>query len=163
MEESQNRVHSIALVHETLYQSGELARINLGDYLRTLVQYLMESWIGISGRVRLSVDAAKVELPIDVAIPCGLIVNELVTNSLKHAFPKASSGSIGISVISETPDRKKVVVADDGVGLPEGMDIGRSGGLGLKLVGTLTRQLRGSVSVRRHPGTTVEITFQVPA
>lgn len=163
MEESQNRIHSIALVHETLYQSGELARINLGDYLRTLVQYLLESWIGVSGRIRLSVDAAKVELPIDVAIPCGLIVNELVTNALKHAFPYERSGSIGISVISETPGRMKLVVVDDGVGLPEGVDIGRSAGLGLQLVATLIRQLRGSVAVRRHPGTTVELTLQVPA
>jgi two-component sensor histidine kinase len=164
MEESQNRIHSIALVHETLYQSGELARINLGDYLRTLVQYLLESWIGVSGRIRLSVDAAKVvELPIDVAIPCGLIVNELVTNALKHAFPYERAGSIGISVTSETPGRMTLGVVDDGVGLPEGVDVGRSGGLGLHLVATLIRQLRGNVAIGRHAGTTVEITLQVPA
>jgi two-component sensor histidine kinase len=163
LEESQNRIHSIALVHETLYQSGELARVDLGEYLATLVQHLLESWMGVSGRIRISVDAANAELPLDVAIPCGLIVNELITNALKHAFPDERSGSIRVSILFETA-RMKLTVVDDGVGLPENLVIGgRTGGLGLQLVATLTRQLRGTVGVGRLPGTSIEIAVPVPA
>jgi two-component sensor histidine kinase len=163
MEESQSRIHSIALVHETLYQSRELARINLAEYLRTLVRHLLESWIGASGRVRVSVNADEMELPIDAAIPCGLIVNELLTNALKHAFPDERTGSISVSVASDAPGRMRLAVVDDGVGLPEGVEPGKPAGLGLQLVWILTRQLRGTAVVRRRPGTAVELTLEVPA
>lgn len=163
LEESQNRIHSIALVHETLYQSGELARVNLGDYLKTLTGYLMESWIGVSGRVRLSVDAAQLVVPVDVTIPCGLIVNEVVTNALKHAFPGERAGVVRISLRHGEPGQMILAIADDGVGMPENVDVTRAAGLGLQLVTTLARQLRGSIVVRREHGTEVEITLAVPA
>jgi two-component sensor histidine kinase len=163
MEESQNRIHSIALVHETLYQSGKLARINLGEYLGTLVQHLTESLIGALSRIRLSVAADKVEVPIDVAIPCGLIVNELVTNAIKHAFPDDRSGSIRVSVRHELQGSMRLVISDDGIGLPESVELGRSGNLGMQLVTALIRQLHGHVTVVRHPGTTIEVTLQLPS
>ena len=159
MEESQARVHSIALVHETLYQSGDLAKISLDGYLGRLAHHLVESWMGMSGRIELIVDIAPLDVPIDVAIPCGLIVNELITNAFKHAFPGGRRGAVRISAHPGAPGATVLVVADDGVGLPEALQVARSGRLGLELVSTLTRQLRGSLELGGGPGATVTITL----
>lgn len=159
LEESQGRIHSIALVHEALYQSGDVARICLGAYLRTLTQHLLDSWGGVSGRVTVQVDVSPLDVPIDAAMPCGLIVNELVTNAFKHAFPGDRAGVVRVSVQPLPPDRTVLAVADDGAGLPETVQLDRSGGLGLELVATLARQLRGTVRVARRAGTTVEVTL----
>lgn len=159
VEESHNRIYSIALVHETLYQSGDLVRINLSGYLGTLAQHLLDSWIGMSGRVTLLVEISPLEVPIDVAIPCGLIVNELVINAFKHAFPGETSGVVRVAMHPDGPDRSVLVVSDDGAGVPEHVQLGRSGGLGLELVATLARQLRGSARLVREPTTSIEITL----
>jgi two-component sensor histidine kinase len=159
-EESQNRVHSISLVHEMLYRAADLSRVDFGDYLRTLTTHLAEGWKG--GRaIDLSVEAAGVHLTVDTAIPCGLIVNELVTNALKHAFPGAASGSIRITAAHAPPGWLKVVVQDDGIGIPENLNLRRSGSLGLELVNSLVRQLHAKLEVRREGGTTFNIQFQV--
>src|SRR5579872_1806845 len=113
-EESQNRVHSISLVHEMLYRAGDLARVDFGDYLRTLTSHLADGWSNSDRSVTVSVEAAGVQLAVDTAIPCGLIVNELVTNALKHAFPNGSSGTIRVCAVFQPDGRLAVVVQDDG-------------------------------------------------
>lgn len=161
-EESQNRVHSISLVHEMLYRTADLSRVDFGEYLRTLTTHLCDGWKATGRAIELSVDAAGVHLTVDTAIPCGLIVNELVTNALKHAFPDTTAGSIRITAAHEPPGWLKVVVQDNGIGLPENLNLRRSGSLGLELVNSLVRQLHATLEVRRDAGTAFNIQFQVP-
>ena len=162
-EESQNRVHSISLVHEMLYRAGDLARVDFGDYLRTLTSHMADGWSSSGRLVQVSVEAAGVHLPVDTAIPCGLIVNELITNAFKHAFPGGRSGSIRVRAVHQPRGRLAVVVQDDGIGMPEDLNLTRAGSLGLDLVNTLIRQLRATVEIRRSGGTTFEIQFQARA
>ncbi len=161
-EESQNRVHSISLVHEMLYRTADLSRIDIAEYLRTLITHLTDDWKQGVGSIRVTVEAVGVQLAVDAAIPCGLIVNELVTNALKHAFPNARAGLIRVSVILEPAGWLTLTVQDDGVGMPEKLDLRRSGSLGLELVNALVRQLHATIDVRRNAGTSFEIRFQAP-
>lgn len=161
-EESQNRVHSISLVHEKLYRTGDLARIDFCDYLLTLTKGLMEGWKGTSVPVEIAVEGAGVQLGVDTAIPCGLIVTELVTNALKHAFPNAVSGTIRVAAINEPEGWLKLIVQDNGVGIPEEFDIRRSGSLGMELVSSLVRQLSAKLEIGREGGTTFRIHFRLP-
>jgi PAS domain S-box-containing protein len=164
LRDSQDRVRAMATVHETLYQSPDLARVSAADYLRRLTEHLFHSSAGMAGRVTLSVKADPVPLSPEAVIPCGLLLNELVSNSLKHAFPDGRRGEIRIR-LAEGPDRGFIlVVQDDGVGLPETVDPARSASLGLQLVGQLTAQMGGTVSVDRAGGTTWTIRVdQTPA
>jgi two-component sensor histidine kinase len=107
------------------------------------------------------VEAVGVRLAVDTAIPCGLIVNELITNALKHAFPNGKSGSIHVTAILNSEGWLTLTVQDNGIGMPEGLGIRRSGSLGLELVHTLVRQLHAAVDIRREAGTAFEIGFQV--
>ena len=159
-EESQNRVQSISLVHEMLYRAGDLARVDFGDYLRTLVNHLTDGWDSAGRNIRISVDSRGVQLPVDTAIPCGLIVNELITNAVKHAFPGGRPGVIRVSAVAQPNGRLTLTVQDDGIGLPLDLDLRRSGSLGLELVNTLTRQLRATLNIVRGDGATFEIQFQ---
>jgi two-component sensor histidine kinase len=160
-QESQNRVHSISLVHEMLYRAADLARVDFDDYLKTLTKNLADGWPEGAGSIEIAVEASGVQLAVDTAIPCGLIVNELVTNSLKHAFPDGRSGSIRVRARWGPADWLTLSVQDNGIGLPENLDVRRSGSLGLDLVSTLTRQLRAKSEIKREAGTTFEICFQV--
>ena len=159
-EESQNRVHSISLVHEMLYQAADLARVDFASYLNTLTTHLLEGWRGASGSISININAPGILLAVDTAIPCGLIVNELVTNSLKHAFPGAKDGLIRIGVEREAAGILRLLVQDNGIGLPRDLNFRRSGSLGLELVNTLVRQLRGTLDVKRAPAT-FEIFFKL--
>ena len=160
--ESQNRVHSIALVHENLYRAGDLARIDLGNYLLALAKSLTEGWRATGLAVDVNVEASGVQLGVDTAIPCGLIVTELVTNALKHAFPNATSGSIRVTAVNQPEGWLKLMVQDNGVGLPEGLDVQRSGSLGLVLVNSLVGQLGATLDIVRNGGTRFGIHFQLP-
>lgn len=157
-EESQNRVLSISLVHDMLYQAGEVVHVELGDYLRSLAAQLVRGWTAAA--IELSVAASPVHFAPDIAVPCGLIVNELVTNALKHAFPDRASGAIRVSLDRAPDGRLKLSVQDDGVGLPERLEPGSSGGLGLELVAALVRQLQGTLEIHRNAGTAFDIYFQ---
>ena len=159
-EESQNRVHSISLVHEKLYRADNLARIDFNDYLVTLTKGLTDSWRGTDSPIHVEVDAEGVQLSVDTAIPCGLIVTELVTNALKHAFPNGSGGNIRVTALANREGWLKLTVADDGKGLPEKLDFRKSGSLGLELVNSLVRQLGAKLEIRRSPGATFQIEFQ---
>lgn len=163
LQDSQNRVHSIALVHEKLYQARDLARVDMGEYLATLTKHLQGALGRTEADVTLEIAPIELELPLDAAVPCGLIVNELVTNALKHAFPGRRSGHVRVRAGVGDDRRITIAVSDDGIGLPPAFDFERSSSMGLRLVSTLARQLGAKVSVDREHGTTVQVTFQVPS
>jgi two-component sensor histidine kinase len=159
-QESQHRVRSMALVHERLYQTGDLASVDLTDYLQRLASYLLRSYRGTSHPISLNVNAEPIALSIDVAVPCGLIVNELVSNSLKHAFPDGQEGEITIELGMDPEGRCRLVVGDNGLGLPEDLDFRNTDSLGLRLVNTLVDQLEGTIELDRRKGTRFTISFR---
>jgi PAS domain S-box-containing protein len=154
-EETQDRIRSMATIHEQLYQSDDLARIDFDAYLETLLDELFRSHR--SARVERSLEADPQALPIDQAIPAGLIVNELVSNALEHAFPDGQGGTVSVAYRAQGGEAT-LVVADDGDGA-EALD--SEGTLGLRLVRGLTRQLRGTLSTDTEDGVTVQVTFPI--
>lgn len=159
--ESQNRVRSMALIHEKLYQSRNLAEIDFGDYLRELTNQLLRSYgIGAHG-VSLDLNATRVLLAVDRAIPCGIIVNELVTNALKYAFPNGRDGRINIDLHPINENRVRLIVRDNGVGFPEQVDFETSESLGLTLVRMLAEQVQGEMVMQPgRPGAEFTMTFR---
>ena len=160
LNESQERIRAMALIHEKLYKSTDLATIEVSDYVRNLVDRLLRTYATRPGAVSLKLELEDIRLGIDEAIPCGLIVNELVTNSLVHAFLGDRKGEIRVTLRPESGDKGYLVVADDGVGLPEGLDFRHTTSLGLQMVCTLVEQLDGSIELDRSKGTEFRIRFQ---
>ncbi|EMG37227.1 PAS domain S-box [Desulfocurvibacter africanus PCS] len=156
--ESQNRIQSMALVHERLYQADDLSSVDFDSYLSSVISFLMQSYRRSSSSVRLIKDLEDLALPVTVAIPCGLMVNELLSNSLKYAFPDGRAGTIEVS-FRRDGDMYVLRVADDGVGLPPDIDPLDTSSLGLKLVLTLVRQLKGDLDIRPAPGASFHIAF----
>ena len=162
LRESQGRARAIALIHEKLYRSADLARIDVCDYARQLADDLFHAY-GVSPEtVSLEIHAEGVSLGIDVAIPCGLILNELVSNALKHGLPAGRKGAICIELQPTSPGSFMLSVGDNGAGLPDDFDLQTTKTLGLKLVSDLARQLGGAVAFERNHGTAVKITFVEP-
>ena len=157
LEDSQNRVHSMALVHELLYQTENLKRINLKKYIARLTDSLQSAYAA-RAKIHVQVDDA-LYFNVDTAIPCGLIVNELVSNSLKYAFPDGDTGNIWITAITDDSGHIVLIIMDDGVGFPAGIDPKKSPSLGLRLVQSLTHQLRATVHFSGGNGVKVTITF----
>jgi len=160
LNESQARIRAMALIHEKLYQSEDLARIDFGEYLQSLTSELRKSHGFSVQDIELKLDAGHTFLGVDTAIPCGLIVNEVVSNSFKHAFPSGSGGEISIALCLEN-QKYSLAVRDNGVGFPEDFDIRRSNSLGLKLVNALVDQLGGTIELNRNGGAEINITFPV--
>lgn len=158
LKESQTRVKSMALVHEELYQSEDFSRVDFADYIRRLTANLFHTYQTGPVAVSLAVDVEKVYLTVDTAIPCGLIINELVSNALKHAFAGREEGSVTIRLQRDGATHI-LTVRDDGVGLPSEIDPWTTETLGLQLVSTLTRQLGGALAVTREHGTSFEVRF----
>jgi PAS domain S-box-containing protein len=144
--ESQDRVKAMALIHERLYQSRDLASIDFAGYVRNLTGHLLRSYKVNSSAVRLDLKVDSVPMNLDVAIPCGLVINELVSNALKYAFPEGRSGEIVVRFCEENGQGLALTVRDNGVGFPSDSDPEESESLGLKLVRSLTDQLGGSVA-----------------
>jgi two-component sensor histidine kinase/CHASE2 domain-containing sensor protein len=158
--DTRNRVRSMALIHEKLYQSSDLAQINFGEYIKALTSGLASSFASKMRGVRIATESDDVLLTVDEAVPCGLIVNELVTNCFKYAFAGGAPGEIKVA-LKRLPEKKlQLSVGDDGVGFPESIDFRTTESLGLQLVNTLTDQLDGSIALRNGRGTTFEITFE---
>ncbi len=157
--ESQNRVISMALIHEELYQSTELSRIDFGAYIENLSMNLFSSYSVGLDRVKLDLDVQHKEMVVDTAIPCGLIINELISNALKHAFPDNRKGSVRVTFREEPGKQYYVEVADDGVGMPTGLDVSKTTSLGMQLVTIITNQLGGSLEVTSGSGTIFKISF----
>ncbi len=157
-QESKNRIRSMALIHEKLYQSEDMAHIDFGEYLKSMVDMLSTFYREKRDRVTVSLNCDNVHLEIDTAISVGLIVNELVSNGFKHAFPGEKTGEIKIN-LSKDQQNYLLEVADDGVGIPEGMDFKNTESLGLQIVQTLTLQLKGSLGVENIKGTKFKLVF----
>jgi len=157
--ESQNRVKSMSLIHEQLYQSKNLAKIDFDKYIHDLVTNLYYIYGGNPDDISYKINVKNVFIGISKAIPCGLIINELVSNSLKHAFPKGRKGEILIDFHLGDDNKYLLVVGDDGIGLPEKYDYKNIDTLGLQLVDILTQQLKGSVELNRNHGTSFKVTF----
>lgn len=158
-EESQRRVQAMALVHEQLYRSRDLSRVPLDEFVRVLVDRLRYSHGAEDRSVEIELEIERIALPIDQAIPCCLLLNELVVNALEHAFVGRSAGHMQIGLARTAEGRVRLVVEDDGVGLPEGIDLDSGATLGLELVTAFVEQLRARLEVRRSPGACFTITF----
>ncbi len=154
--ESRNRIQSMALVHEKLYQSADLSRVDFAEYVCSLTTLLVNSYRARAVAVELRTTVEKVMLGIDVAVPLGLIINELVSNCLKHAFPLGRSGEVRVELRPDA-DATLLVVADDGVGWPVETDFRRTDTLGMQLVCALTEQLGGSIELRAAAGSEFHI------
>ena len=158
--ESQSRIRSMALIHEKLYQSEDLAKIDFAEYVESLTNYLFRTYVVNSSLIRLHVQIENVSLDVDAALPCGLMINELVSNSIKYAFPGERKGEINIRLFRREDDRLVLSVKDNGVGLPDEVDIKNSKSLGLKLVNILTKQLGGELDYTRTGGTEYKVVFR---
>jgi PAS domain S-box-containing protein len=159
IQESQHRIRSIALMHEKLYQQPDLIEVDFAEYVHSLTAYLLRAYLSGDALISLKVEADHVRLPIEAAVSCGLILNELVSNALKHAFPERGPGVISVTVKQDEPGRVTVVVKDNGMGLPEDCDWRTTSSLGLRLVHTLTEQLHGTMTVQRTGGTAFKLNF----
>jgi len=157
-QESENRVFSIALVHEKLYRSKDLSQVDIQDHFQTMGEYLLASFGIEPGRIALDIHAEGVFLPIDRAVPLSLITNELLTNSLKHAFPDERNGKVHISLVQEN-GTLRYLFHDDGVGFPPGLDFKNTESLGMQLVNGLVGQILGSITMQQEEGTGFEIVF----
>jgi len=160
--DSQERVKSMALVHEKLYQSEDLARIDFAGYIESVVEELRRAYGAETAGIGIKIEVEDIRLGVDQAIPCGLIINELVSNSLKHAFPEGEGGEIRIAMRQVGEDEVELEVSDNGIGLPESVEIRNAKSLGLHLVSMLAEdQLVGGIKLDRTKGTRFRIRFRV--
>lgn len=160
IQEGQSRVQAMSLIHQNLYQSEHLSNVDIENYLRELVVYLSEMFVGQDKSIDVEVQASNIQFDIDTAIPLGLIVNELVSNAYKYAFDKRNSGKIKIKIKSINEVDYELDVNDDGKGLPTDFDPKKSKSLGLKLVSILSRQLRGTMTFNSNSGTSFVVKFK---
>jgi PAS domain S-box-containing protein len=160
--ESQNRIRAMALIHERLYRSDSLAKVSFPEYVRKLVADLCKSYqFSNFASIGLEFEIADVDLDVDVAMPCGLIINELVSNALKHAFPENLSGTIQIHFTKTATNDCTLSVKDNGIGFPAEINPYTSDSLGLQLVCSFVKKLRGKIEIERHVGSNVIITFAI--
>jgi two-component sensor histidine kinase len=151
----------MAMVHERLYRSQNLASIDFGEHVRDLVNMLTTTYRLAEGQVQVFTQAESVQLQLETAIPTGLIVNELVSNALKHAFPDGRRGTLKVSLRSPVPGQLLLSVEDDGVGLSRAAQWDQGRSLGLRMVRDLARQIRGTLEVRQDGGSTFALSFPV--
>lgn len=158
--ESQNRIKTMALIHEKLYRSSDISVIEFYDYIKNLVDSLYSSYGMSSQRVTPIIEFRSIYLDIDTAIPCGLIINELVSNCLKYAFPDLRKGEIRIDLKELENGEYEMIIADNGIGVPGNIDFMNTNSLGLKLVKILSEQLGGNALLHRNSGTSFNIRFK---
>jgi PAS domain S-box-containing protein len=156
--ECQSRIQAIALIHEKLYQSADYAKISFAEYVKSLVNDIFQASGASTNTIALEFDIMRSNLAIDKAIPCALVINELVTNSIKHAFPNYRRGVISIKMYFED-DRYFLKIHDNGIGIPEGLHLKEPQSLGLQLVCILVEQLKGKINFHRDSGTYYTIQF----
>jgi len=158
--ESQRRIRSMALVHERLYQSADFSHIDFSEYVRSLAVHLFHSCQVNSGLIRLNMDAEKTFININTAVPLGLIVNELISNALKHAFPDNRSGEVMVTLRRIGEHDFTLSVRDNGIGFPRDFDFSRMKSLGMQIVMTLINQIDARIERRPADGTYFEIIFR---
>ena len=158
--ESDNRVMSMALAHKNLYEADDLVHINFADYVGSIVRHLFGAYANDSNAIKLNTNIEVDFVNISIALPCGLIINELVSNSLKYAFPKGNKGEINISFQIDDNNNYLLTVGDNGVGFPKNIDIRNTRTFGMQLVNILVDQLHSTVELDRKNGTSVKINFK---
>jgi PAS domain S-box-containing protein len=156
LKESQGRIKSMALIHQTLYQSTDLSQVNMSDVVMKIAESLMMSY----SHSNIAMDLDSINLPLDISIPLGLIVNELVSNALKHAYPNGENGEVRITLQKQAAGGVKLSVQDDGIGLEDGFDIEASATLGLSLVSALTGQISGELAINPQKPTAFNVEFK---
>ena len=159
LRESQNRVKSMSFIHENLYRTKDFNKIDFTEYIENLTKSMIHSYQYSENNISLILDLDNVLLSIDISIPCGLIINELLSNALKYAFPIKKTGTILISVKKQSNKRIQIIVEDNGVGYTKGLDSENEGSLGMLLVRTLIEQIDGKIELLKHSGTKYLITF----
>jgi two-component sensor histidine kinase len=157
--ESQGRVRVMALIHQLLYERRDFSRVDLGQYLERLTQIVRNAYPVDPQRIALKLEVAEVSLDLERAMPCALLVNELVTNAFKYAFPGDRKGEIGLCLKPRREGQAVLTIRDDGVGLPVGVDITEASSLGLQLVRLFVDQMHGSLRVGPGPGASFELRF----
>jgi PAS domain S-box-containing protein len=161
LQDSQNRIHSMALIHQTLYGSNDFESVDFARFSETLLSALIRSYAIDPTRIAVHVDVEPVHLPIGIAVPCGLVVNELITNALKHAFPQQDRGEIRIALTRHLGDELLLSVSDNGIGLPDHVDTRETETIGLQLVELLAGQLEGEISIHRSDPTRFSLRFSI--
>jgi two-component sensor histidine kinase len=159
LEENRNRIQSMALLHEILYQSADLATVDFSKYVRRMVEHLFRSYTVDNRQIRLHTEMEPVGIKLDDALPCALLISEVISNSLKHAFPESREGEIRIVLRSQTGTAVTLAMSDNGVGLPVDLDWKTSRSLGLRLVRALADQLHASLNIQSQGGTDVQLVF----
>jgi PAS domain S-box-containing protein len=157
-EDSQGRIHSMALIHEVLCGSPSFTRIDTADYTRQLGAYRLRAH-GAGKRIRLTTDLDEVYLDLETAVPYGIILNELLANSLRHGFPGERAGELKISLRAQPDHGIQLIVQDDGVGLPDGFDWHAATSLGFRLVRMLAEQLKAKIRVQARNPTAIQLSF----
>jgi len=148
----------MAMIHEQLYQSKDLSHINFSAYIHSLVSGLLSSYNVNPNQIKVKIQAKNIFMDINTAVPSGLIINELVTNSLKHAFPMGLSGEISIELHKKN-EKYVLEVSDTGIGIPEEIDVNKNNTLGFLLINSLIKQLDGTVKLNRTRGTSFILKF----
>jgi two-component sensor histidine kinase len=161
-ESVQDQVRAMTLVHEKLYQTGDLAHVDFADYAQSMLGQLWQEHRELAGRVGLSLDLQPLSMPVDSALPCGLVLNELATNALRHAFRGRDEGEVAVEFCTGEDGRASLRVRDNGVGMPPNSDWETCSTFGLRLVKALVSQLGGTVEVVSGPGTEFRVAFPVP-
>jgi two-component sensor histidine kinase len=156
--ESQNRAKAMALIHELLYQSTNMGRIDFAEYVKTLVYDIYKSYKSNFEFIKLILELKPITLDINTAIPCGLVINELVSNVMKHAFTPGEKGDLNIN-LSSYNENLVLIIKDNGIGFPSSIDFKNTETLGLKLVNTLVDQINGKIEITADNGTEIRITF----
>jgi two-component sensor histidine kinase len=160
IKDARTKIHTMALIHARLYGSERVDQIDMRDHIRELANYLSQVYSD-SKKITLIVDLSSIYLPITQAIPCALVLNEVISNAFKHAFREGQKGTIEISVKSPAQDTISIRVKDDGIGIPQEVDIYKTDSLGLKLLRNLVQsQLKGKIDVKRDKGTEFIIEFK---
>ena len=162
LRECQNRIRSMSLIHQTLYESNDVAEVDFGQFLDALVPTLVSAYATDQTRVSIDIDLPSVMLPISFAIPCGLIVNELISNALKHGFPGDRRGRVRVALENELQNCVSLSVSDDGVGIPAEADTLSPATLGLQIVNVLIDQLGGVLDVNPRAPTQFKVQSPLP-
>ncbi|MFC1769481.1 bacteriohemerythrin [Nitrospirota bacterium] len=157
LQESQSRVRAMSMIHERLYQSSDISSINLPEYINSLATQLFDTYRTDASNVKLLVDIPNISLDVDTVIPCGLIINELLSNALKHAFPGSREGVISISIETQSNGNRTLMVKDNGIGIPESFDISKTRSLGMKIVNSLASQIGCGVEIINDNGSEFRI------
>jgi two-component sensor histidine kinase len=149
----------MAMIHEKMYQSQDLSSIDFNNYLQGLVSQLSSSY-NKDPKINIIVDSESISLNVETAIPCGLIINELLTNSLKHAYPYSRKGEIKVELSSDYENKFTIVISDDGVGIPDDVEFPKKGSFGFRMVDSLVKQIGGTLKLDRTNGTCYLIEFE---